>query len=114
MDDQWLHVLRAECARTTQSDVARRLGVSAAMVNQALKGTYKGNLGRLQERVRGLLLGVTVDCPVLGDLGRDKCLAHQTRQFLASNPLRVALYRACRTCKHNQQLEGGSHGGKHR
>jgi len=45
---------------------------------------------------------VSVECPVLGDLPRQRCLEHQSRrsQFAATNPTRILLYRVCPTCIH--------------
>ena len=101
----WLDVLRVACAETSQAAVARRLGVSASVVNQALKGAYKGNLSRLQTLIEGRLLNQTVDCPVFGDLAKHKCQEHQARdpRFITANPLTMRLYRACRSgCPHSK------------
>lgn len=99
----WIAALRTECARSTQAAVARRLGYSPTVVNQALRGGYAGDVERLREVVEGALMGRTVDCPVIGDLPRDRCLDHQIRPFAATNPLRTALYRACRSgCPHSR------------
>lgn len=98
LENAWLDVLRAECAASTQSAVAKRLQVSSSMVNQALQGRYKGNLDRLKARVEGVFMGETVDCPVIGSLRRDRCIEYQGRKFAATNPLRVALSIACKSC----------------
>ncbi len=94
----WLDVLRAECERTSQAAVARRLGVSPAMVNQVLKNRYRGNIQRLRARVEGMFLGRSVECPVLGQIALNECLDHRERPFAATNPLRVRLWKACRQC----------------
>ena len=105
----WLSVLADQCRMTSQSRVASRLGVSAAMVNQALQGKYQGDVDRLRERVVGAYMGVLVNCPVLGNLGRDECISHQERPFAATNPIRVQLFRACRNgCPYS--LIGGPDG----
>ena len=99
---EWIETLRAECERTSQSRAAARLGVSPAMVNQALRGKYKGNLARLERLVRGELMKETVTCPVLGEIGAKRCLDEQARRFASTNPQRVQLYRACRNgCPHS-------------
>lgn len=92
----WLDALRKECLRTSQNKTAARLGVSSAMVSQALKGVYKGNIDTLKGRVMGELLGQTVDCPVLGKISRMKCLKSRELPFAATNPQRVRLFKACR------------------
>jgi len=93
----WLAVLDSECKRRTQRAVADELGVSPAMINTCLKGTYAGNVARLKRLVEGRYMRKTVKCPVLGEIPTDKCLWHQEREFAATNPQRVLLYRACRS-----------------
>lgn len=100
---EWLEALRRECRRSSQARAAARIGYSAAVVNQVLKGTYNGDLQRVQLAVEGALLGATVECPVLGEMRRDVCLGHQGREFAATSPLRVRLYHACRNgCPHSR------------
>jgi hypothetical protein len=105
----WLEQLRGACATTTQAEVARRLALSGdgkypspAVINQALGGRYEGNLARLQALVEGVLMTVSVDCPVIGDLPRQRCLEHQSRRgaFAVTNPSRIQLYKVCPTCVH--------------
>jgi len=104
----WLEVLAAQCRRRSQAAVAEDLGVSPAMVNQSLRGRYRGDTERLQALVEGAYMGRTVPCPVLGEVALNQCLDHQTRPFAATNPVRVALYRACRNgCA--QARKGGNH-----
>lgn len=91
----WLAVLDAECEKTSQAKVAAVLNISTAQISQARKGTYPGNLARLEAAVRGAYMGETVNCPVLGELDKNKCQQHQRQKMTAVNPLRVRLYRAC-------------------
>jgi hypothetical protein len=94
----WVEVLRRHCAASSGNRVAALLGVSAAQVSQVLAGKYPGNTANLEARVRGEFMGELVDCPVLGDLSRADCQRHQAAPFLATNPLRIALHRACPGC----------------
>ena len=103
---EWLTVLDAQCQKTSQSRVARKLGVSATMINQALKRVYKGNIDALRERVEGAYMGRHSDCPVLGEIPVNECIDHQKRPFSATNPQRVRLYRACRNGCPYSRLEG--------
>ena len=97
MSRDWLEVLEGACMKpSSQAEVARRLGVSATMVNLVLKGTYKGNLQRLETLVRGTLMNESVTCPVLGEISKRRCLDEQARPFAVTNPQRVAVWRACR------------------
>lgn len=93
----WIEALQSECARTSQARAARRLGVSASMVNQVLSGAYKADTARIEQLVRGELMNETVLCPVMGEISRRKCVDAQARPFAATNRLRVALYKACRS-----------------
>lgn len=95
---EWIAVLRAECKRTTQTAAGKRIGYSAAVVNQVLKGTYKGDVTRVQQAVEGALMGRTVECPVIGELPRERCVEFQRRGFAATNPLRVQFFKTCPTC----------------
>lgn len=102
---EWLIVLRDACAATTQSAVSRKLGVSPAMISQALKGVYKGDIARLRTRIEGVLMNQAVECPVIGALAKHKCQEHQARdgRFASANPLTMQLYRACRSgCPHSK------------
>lgn len=103
--ETWLDALRAACAADSQAGVARRLGVSPSMINQALKGAYKGDVTRLQTLVEGVLQTQTVSCPVLGDLVKHKCREYQERdpKYAAASPVTMLLYRACRSgCPHSK------------
>ncbi len=102
----WLDTLRAECARTSQARVAAAIGYSPAVVNQVLKGVYPGDLTAVEKAVRGAFMGATVTCPILGEIASNRCLEEQRRDFAATNPQRVMLYRACRGgCKHSRITE---------
>jgi hypothetical protein len=104
----WLSLLRGRCDQIGQTACARELRAqqpdnypSAELLSRVLKGTYPHRTDRLEALVMGAYGGQTVDCPVLDVIGRDECLGHQSRPFAATNPQRVALYRACRDCRHN-------------
>ena len=99
----WIVVLAGQCQAKTQVAVAKMLGVSDSQVSQAIAGTYKGDMKGLEAKVRGAFMGATVACPVLGDIGRDHCLAEQRKDNVASSSVRMRLYRACRSgCQHSR------------
>ncbi len=100
----WVLALARACDAASQGKVAERLGVSGAAVNQVLGNAYRGRVDRVEVRVRGELMKATVMCPVLGEISSRKCLDEQKRPFAATNPLRVALFQACKTCPNR---EGG-------
>ena len=94
----WLDVLRSACKARSQRAVAADIGYSTAVVSQVLSGSYKGDLRAVRQKVEGALMGLTVDCPVVGDLQRNRCLEYQRQPFAATNHLRVQFSRACPTC----------------
>ncbi len=99
----WIKALQQACQESSQNRVAQRLGVSASMISQALRGRYPGDLRALQQRVEGEFMGAAVQCPVLGEISARQCLDCQAMPFAATNPQRVRLYRACRSgCPHSQ------------
>jgi hypothetical protein len=105
--DDWVSALREACARTSQGRVAEHLRQpdgypSPAVINQVLRGRYQGRIDRLRGLVEGEYLGVTVPCPVLGEISRRDCLEHQARPFASTNFRRIQLFRACRGgCPHS-------------
>ncbi|WP_295582217.1 XRE family transcriptional regulator [uncultured Lamprocystis sp.] len=108
----WLERLRWECEQTSQARVVRQLRAasgcrfpSGTLISQVLNGCYPGRTARLQLLVDGLYGGVTVWCPVLGDITTDRCDANQHAPFSTVNPLRVMLYRACRNGCPNSRLD---------
>jgi hypothetical protein len=98
VSDDWITVLREACAQSTQAAIARRIDYSPTVVNQVLKGTYGGDMISVQRAVEGALMGLTVECPAIGELPRNRCLEYQRRGFAATNPLRVQLAKACPEC----------------
>lgn len=110
MSETWIETLRAACAVSTQSAVSERIGYSAAVVNQVLKGTYKGDLRRVQKAVEGALMGSVVECPVIGLIPQQKCIEHQRAPFRITSPHAVQLYRACRNGCINSLIKAGDTG----
>jgi len=98
----WVQALAVACDRTSQGVVAKQLGISGAVVNQAIGNAYKGRVDRIETRVRGELMRATVLCPVIGPISTRDCLDNQKRGFRATNPLRVKLSRTCPTCTHRE------------
>ncbi|HEY4294545.1 hypothetical protein [Luteibacter sp.] len=98
----WITVLREACKASTQAAVARQISYSPTVVNQVLKGNYGGDLSAVQKAVEGALMGLMVECPVIGELPRNRCLEYQRRGFAATNPMRVQLANACPDCSHRR------------
>lgn len=104
-ESRWLQELRAQCQTTSQPKVAKVLGYSPAVINQVLKGTYKGDIKKVEQKVRGCYLGETVGCPILGELERNKCIEHQNAKYSSVNRLKVQLFKACPNCRYNTSSE---------
>jgi len=102
--EPWRETLALQCGQRSQARVAATIGYSAAVVNQVLAGTYKGDLAAVQKAVEGAFMGATVDCPVLGVIPSNRCLEEQRRPFAATSPNRVRLYRACRAGCPNSRI----------
>jgi hypothetical protein len=93
----WIEEVAALADARGLKGVAKAIGYSASTVSQVISKTYAGDMDRVRERVQGALMGVTVVCPILGEIGRDLCLDHQKRPFAATNAIRTRLYHACRS-----------------
>ncbi len=104
---EWVIVLAEACCLTSQSKVGSRIKYSPATVSQILSNTYRGDIRRVEEMVRGALMSETVECPQLGEMSRARCLDWQKKPFAPSSSHRVAMYRACRNnCPHSR-IKGG-------
>lgn len=81
-----------------QAKVAQIIGKSDSCISQILSGTYKGSSDNVLQLVEEHFGGSTVICPILGEIPLKKCADNRRRPFAATNPLRVRLWRACKTC----------------
>ncbi|MEB3421912.1 hypothetical protein ACFSDD_09060 [Salipiger marinus] len=96
----WIETLARECDRTSQNQVAQRLGRSASLVSNVLRNKYGAGLEAVEDVVRGALMAETFDCPVLGEIGKQKCRfwRARARTFENVNSQAVTMYRACNRC----------------
>lgn len=92
----WMVILANAVKRDGMRAVADKLRRSKAAVSGVLTGNYKASTRLMEERVRGELMNKTLTCPVLGEISPATCQDEQCKPFAATNPQRVALYRACR------------------
>lgn len=100
-----LDLLRQKVAETSQAQVARQLGYAPTTISQVLSGSYAGNLDHVLLRVEEVYGNTTVSCPGLGEeiaLGRCAEWRKKAKDFAATNPQRVRMYRACRQCPHKR------------
>jgi len=100
----WVAVLAAECQRSSQTAVAKRLEVSLTMVNQTLRQKYPGDLSRIEDLVRGHYMAAVVDCPAKGQIAANVCRMWRDRSqhFVPINHDRVLMLRACAACPRNR------------
>ena len=100
----WVAALAAACDRLgSQGKVGKQLGISDSAVNQALGRSNPAlRLDRIEQKVRGEFMRQTVICPVLGEISTRDCLDYQQRKFRPTNPARVALFKACKTCPNRE------------
>ncbi len=104
----WVGELAAMAQVQGLNACASRLGYSPAVISQTIGNKYRGDLSKVEDKVRGALMGATVVCPVLGEIGRDACLTWQGKPRAVTNAIRTRVYRACRSgCAHSR-LKGSS------
>lgn len=98
-----IRVLAQKCDEIgAQASAAKVLGVSGAMVSQALSNRYTGSYANLFALITGAWMGRKVVCPVLGEIAGVVCEKNQK----VSDPQdaqALRLFRACRSgCSHSQ------------
>ncbi|GAB6035849.1 hypothetical protein JCM15519_04080 [Fundidesulfovibrio butyratiphilus] len=107
----WRTLLREAVDAKGLAAVAADLGYhSKSVVCEALKGTYRGNLDRLEERVLAAYARPdVVTCPVLGAIPGTACAAHRDLAkrlgVRGGNPQTVRLRKTCLHCsKHSNAV----------
>lgn len=106
--ERWFSMLREAVGRSSQSAVARKLGISPSMVNQVLHAG--GNYGKGTASTAGIERRVldtygNWPCPYLGDdqqprvITAEQCRAYAHREAPTGSPRDLAHWRACRTCE---------------
>lgn len=97
----WISVLATECDRASQSQVAKRLNISAAAVSQVISRTYSANLENIEKRVRDVFMNAPVQCPALAQqISSETCLNWRLKSSTkaGSDPFSINMDRACRSC----------------
>jgi hypothetical protein len=99
----WVETLALEANRTTSAKAARRIGYSGGLLTGVFGKKYNGDLVRVEAKVRGALMSATVVCPVVGEIGLDRCLNEQKMGNTGASSIRARLYRGCRGgCPHSR------------
>lgn len=94
----WIEELAQLADAEGLAGAEKRIDYSRSAISQILANKYAGDIARVEQMVRGALMAVTVDCPVLGEIGRDRCLTEQKEPFRATSRHRAQLFHACKTC----------------
>ena len=103
----WVETLVHECDATSQGKVAKRLGITASTVSQAIRNSYKGNLSNVEARVLAVFQDAKVTCPAQGEISGETCLKWRDRakRLTSAAPDRVLMFRACQRCPRHQPTE---------
>lgn len=105
---EWIEALAAMADAQGLTATGKAIDYSGSLVSQVLNNKYGGDVGLVEEKVHGALLGRTVECPRLGEMARSVCLEWQKKPLAHTSTLRVDMYHACRGgCPHSR-LSGGA------
>lgn len=99
----WLSELCRLADQAGLAGAGKRVGYAPSAISTVISRKYQGDYGRVEEMVRGALMAETVNCPVQGEMGRDRCLEWQRKPFAATSSQRVRMFRACKTCINRRQ-----------
>lgn len=106
----WIVALAEHLDRVGLETTAETIGYSGSAISTAVRNIYKGDVGRVEEKVRGALMGLTVHCQIIGELSRSACLDWQGKPKAATSAHRMLMYRACRNNCPNFRSKGASNG----
>jgi hypothetical protein len=99
----WVEALAIEANRTNSARTAKRIGYSGAVLSHVFANNYPGDIARVEAKVRGALMSAIVTCPIVGEIGLDRCLDEQKMGNTGASSIRAQLYRACRGgCPHSR------------
>jgi len=100
----WVEELAKEANRITAVALSKRIGYSGSVISYVLSRSYSGDIARVEAKVRGALMGMTVDCLIVGEIGRDRCLDEQKMGNTGASSIRTKLFRECRSgrCPHSR------------
>lgn len=89
-----------------QKLIAERIGYSNAVVHEVVRNRYKGDHAKVAARVALCLATDSADCPILSRISHAECHAHQSQKTPGSTPLKIKLFRACRSGCPNSFIGG--------
>lgn len=110
---EWVAELAALATAGGLKAAAQATKYSIGALSAVIGNKYKGDLIAVEGAVRGALMGLNVNCPAQGEIGRHQCLKWQKQPYGSSDSTRVRVYRACRSgCPHSrlpQSIKINSH-----
>lgn len=100
----WVGALVAACDASSQSKIAKQMGYSGALISLVLNNTYTGDMDKVEKNVRDFFMS-GVDCPALGKITADGCLAWRKtgQEPNPSSPLKSRMFHACMRCPRNRK-----------
>lgn len=101
----WLDELKRQVEASSLKIVADKLDISKATVSLLINKKYPADTGKMQKLVEGVFMGHTVNCPILGEIPKHKCAAHQNNKTPGNRPQAIQLWKACRSGCENSELE---------
>ncbi len=105
---EWVNELARLADQRGLKGAGERIKYSTTAVSSVLSNNYRGNIQSIEEAVRGALMGLKVQCPVQGEIGRHNCLEWQSLPYGASDSMRIRTYHACRGgCQHSHLKQRG-------
>jgi len=105
----WIQVLAETCDVHGLNQTAGKINLSPALVSLVIRKKHHASYSHAEERVRNMLMTPIVFCPVLGLISAEQCREEQKKPFTSVNPLAVAVYRACRECRHTAERKDKTH-----
>lgn len=99
-----IRALAERADATTGAAAAKAIEMSPATFSHLIgRKVEKHNVEKIYAKIRGALLGETVECPRKGTMSRNTCLRWQDKPFAATSADRVAMWHACRSgCPHSR------------
>lgn len=91
----------------SRAAAARRLGIDRASVSTLLANKYPASTEKMARTI--MAWASLVECPVLGPITGNQCQTEREKPFIAANPSRIRLYRACRSCPRNPECQERHH-----
>lgn len=108
---EWVIALAEACDRESQNKVAARIERSGSLVSTILRNRYPADTRHIEDIVRGHFMAEHVDCPVLGEIGKQVCRKWRGKagRFENVNSLHVTMYRACNRCPLHKEEDNAKH-----